>query len=75
VAERGNGGYVTWGRWEAEHHALTERVRLLEEAATARASERRARNFQLFLATLAGLLLPLAVIGTVAFTHYLATHF
>jgi hypothetical protein len=74
VADQGNGGYVTWGRWEAEHQALTERVRALEEALAARASERRSRRFQLLLATITGLLLPLGVIGTVALIHYATTH-
>jgi hypothetical protein len=30
-----DGRFVTWDRWDAEHHALLERVYLLEQQATA----------------------------------------
>ena len=77
--DRGNGDYVTWGRWEAEHHALTERVRALEErvekrwaAVDAERVEHRTRIWQAALVMVSGLVLPLAVLGVLALLHLAA---
>ena len=70
---------VTYGRWQAEHAALTSRVAALEtrveaawEKAEAGHAERRTRTWQAILALVTGLVLPLGVLGILALLHLAA---
>ena len=72
----GNGGYVTWGRYDAEMHALVQRIEALEHAMEQRwqeqaqvRTEHQTRVWQAALAIVTGQVLPLLVLGTLAVIH------
>jgi len=72
----GNGSFVSWGRYDAEHQAILGRLDELEgrwaqQAADAReaATVRRGRTWMILIAVLSGLVCPVAVTAIITILH------
>ena len=68
----GNGGYVTWGRYDAEHQAVLGKITDLAarlDAIGASAKTRRERFWAVLLTVIAGLVCPVVVTSVITLLH------